>query len=157
MDLSDVFGGVFSLFLYLGLLIIGLAWPVGIIVAFFSLLKKTKEEEAALKLEIQRLVGSLPPESRAAFIVQYNAQRKNPTTAVLLALFLGGLGIHKFYLEKIGQGILYLLFCWTYIPTIVGFFEAFTITRTVLRMNRDVAREAAAMLGGDIAALARMP
>jgi TM2 domain-containing membrane protein YozV len=43
--------------------------------------------------------------------------------AALLAIFLGGFGIHKFYLGKIGQGILYLLFCWTFIPALVGFFE----------------------------------
>lgn len=48
---------------------------------------------------------------------------KNKTVAGLLGIFLGGLGIHKFYMGKIGLGILYLLFCWTYIPGIVGFIE----------------------------------
>lgn len=48
---------------------------------------------------------------------------KNKVVAGLLAIFLGFLGIHKFYLGKIGQGILYLLFCWTYIPAIIGFLE----------------------------------
>ncbi|MEE9323331.1 MAG: TM2 domain-containing protein [Candidatus Aenigmarchaeota archaeon] len=43
--------------------------------------------------------------------------------AALLAIFLGGFGIHKFYLGKTGMGILYLLFCWTFIPAIVGFIE----------------------------------
>src|SRR5688500_4448219 len=45
---------------------------------------------------------------------------KIKTTAGILAILLGGLGIHKFYLGKIGMGILYILFCWTYIPAIVG-------------------------------------
>ena len=49
---------------------------------------------------------------------------KNRIVAIILALFLGGLGIHKFYLGKVGQGILYLLFCWTGIPTIIAFVEA---------------------------------
>ena len=49
---------------------------------------------------------------------------KSKTTAGILALFLGGLGIHKFYLGQGGMGILYLLFCWTYIPAIAGFIEA---------------------------------
>ena len=48
---------------------------------------------------------------------------RNKVVAALLAIFLGGFGIHKFYLGKIGQGILYLLFCWTFIPALVGFFE----------------------------------
>lgn len=48
---------------------------------------------------------------------------KSKVVAGLLAIFLGGLGIHKFYLGKIGSGILYLLFCWTYIPGIIGFVE----------------------------------
>ena len=48
---------------------------------------------------------------------------KSKTTAGVLGLLLGSLGAHKFYLGKIGQGILYLLFCWTYIPGIIGFFE----------------------------------
>lgn len=48
---------------------------------------------------------------------------KSKVAAGLLALFLGGLGIHKFYLNKAGQGVVYLLFCWTGIPAIVGFIE----------------------------------
>ena len=48
---------------------------------------------------------------------------KSKIAAGLLAIFLGGLGIHKFYLGKIGLGILYLLFCWTAIPAFVGVIE----------------------------------
>lgn len=35
-------------------------------------------------------------------------KRKNKYVALLLCLFLGGLGAHKFYEGKIGMGILYL-------------------------------------------------
>ncbi|MFI3308423.1 TM2 domain-containing protein [Ewingella allii] len=48
---------------------------------------------------------------------------KNRIAAALLAFFLGAFGVHKFYLGKIGQGFLYLLFCWTFIPSIVAFVE----------------------------------
>ena len=48
---------------------------------------------------------------------------KSKVAAGLLAIFLGGLGIHKFYLGRPGMGILYLLFCWTYIPEIIGVIE----------------------------------
>ena len=49
---------------------------------------------------------------------------RNKTTAALLALFVGWLGIHKFYLGEMGKGIVYLLFCWTLIPAIISIFSA---------------------------------
>ncbi len=48
---------------------------------------------------------------------------KSRTTATILAILLGSLGLHKFYLGRIVWGILYLLFCCTFIPAIVGFIE----------------------------------
>lgn len=48
---------------------------------------------------------------------------KSKIAAGLLGIFLGGLGIHKFYMGKVGMGVLYLLFCWTCIPAFVGFIE----------------------------------
>lgn len=48
---------------------------------------------------------------------------KSKITAGILALLLGGLGIHKFYLGKIFQGIIYLLFCWLYIPALIALVE----------------------------------
>ncbi len=44
-------------------------------------------------------------------------------TAGLLALLLGGVGAHKFYLGDTGMGILYLCFFWTGIPAIAGLIE----------------------------------
>jgi TM2 domain-containing membrane protein YozV len=48
---------------------------------------------------------------------------KTRIVAILLALFLGGAGIHKFYLGKILTGVLYLLFCWTFIPAILALVD----------------------------------
>lgn len=42
---------------------------------------------------------------------------------IMLALFLGGAGVHKFYAGKWIMGILYLLFSWTYIPVIISLFD----------------------------------
>ena len=48
---------------------------------------------------------------------------KSRIAAGILAILLGGFGIHKFYMGKIGIGILYLVFCWTGIPSIIGLIE----------------------------------
>lgn len=49
--------------------------------------------------------------------------QKSRIAAALLAFFLGGFGIHKFYLGRIVWGFVYLLFCWTFIPSLVAFVE----------------------------------
>lgn len=48
---------------------------------------------------------------------------KNKTTATLLSFFLGTFGVHQFYLGKNIKGILYVLFCWTFIPTIISLID----------------------------------
>lgn len=53
--------------------------------------------------------------------------RKEKTTAALLSLLLGGFGAQRFYLGQTGLGILSLIFCWTYIPTIVGLVEGIVL------------------------------
>lgn len=49
---------------------------------------------------------------------------KSRTVAIALAVLLGGIGLHKFYLNRPGLGVLYVLFCWTLIPAVLGLLEA---------------------------------
>ena len=51
---------------------------------------------------------------------------KSKTVAGLLALFLGSIGIHKFYLGKSGWGIVYILLSWTYVTILVSVIEGIT-------------------------------
>ena len=41
----------------------------------------------------------------------------------ILAGLVGSFGIHKFYAGRIGKGLLYLIFCWTYIPLILSIID----------------------------------
>ncbi|NJK67678.1 MAG: NINE protein [Microcoleus sp. CSU_2_2] len=48
---------------------------------------------------------------------------KDKTLAVVIAFFIGGFGGHKFYLGNNLAGVLYLLFSWTLIPSLIAFFD----------------------------------
>ena len=48
---------------------------------------------------------------------------RNRVAAGVLAIMLGGIGVHKFYLGKIWQGLMFLLFFWTGIPALIGFVQ----------------------------------
>ena len=48
---------------------------------------------------------------------------KRRITAAALAVLLGGIGAHKFYLGQTMWGLLYLVFFWTFIPSFVSIVE----------------------------------
>ena len=55
---------------------------------------------------------------------------KNRLIAALLALLLPGLGAHHFYLGRPILGIIYLLFCWTFIPILISVIEGLVLLCT---------------------------
>lgn len=52
---------------------------------------------------------------------------KSKGIATILALFFGGFGVHWFYLDNAKRGVLYLVFCWTLIPTFLAIIDFFTL------------------------------
>jgi TM2 domain-containing membrane protein YozV len=87
------------------------------------------------------------PNAQAIFYQQYETVRRDEVVGILLALFLGGFGIHHFYLRRTGLGILYLCFSWTPIPWILGFIECFFMPGRVREFNAIQAAAIAGMLG----------
>jgi len=49
---------------------------------------------------------------------------KNRTTAAVFAFFLGGLGVHRFYLGQVGLGILYFCLMFIGVSFVLGFIDA---------------------------------
>lgn len=87
------------------------------------------------------------PNPQAIFYQQYNAARRDEVVGILLALFLGTFGAHHFYMRRTGLGILYLCFCWTGIPSLLGFIECFFMPGRVREFNSIQAAAIAASLG----------
>jgi TM2 domain-containing membrane protein YozV len=79
--------------------------------------------------------ANMNPQQRAWFYAEYERARKDEVVGVLFALFLGTFGLHHFYLRRNGLGVLYLLFCWTGIPAILGFIECFLMPGRVRDYN----------------------
>ena len=87
-------------------------------------IKTSQEQKPAMPMVFMNAGGAAAvsaPGPPAVYAVPVAS--KDKVTAGLLAVFLGGLGIHKFYLGRPIQGVLCILFCWTFIPTIVGAIE----------------------------------
>ena len=85
--------------------------------------------------------------AQAVFYQQYEHVRRDEVVGILLALFLGGFGVHHFYLRRTGWGIVYLCFCWTPLPWVLGFIECFFMPARVREYNAFQAAGIAAALG----------
>lgn len=73
----------------------------------------------------------------------FMSQKKDPTLYLILALLLGGIGIHHFYVGNSTLGIIFLLMSWTFIPAIIALFNAFNHKKNVQQANMELARKIA--------------
>jgi len=93
------------------------------------------------------------PSSDAARLMQYDAAKKSTGIAYLLWFFLGGLGVHRFYLGQTGSGIaMAIIFVLSVITSFVvigllgfivigiwWFVDAFLIPGIATRVNQELA------------------
>lgn len=84
--------------------------------------KKEEKRENASNSGININVSNNQANTTPMYIAN-NTKAVNKVVYCLLALFLGGLGVHKFYAGKIGTGILFIMFCWTFIPSFIAFID----------------------------------
>ena len=121
-----------------------------IVLAFLCriLIRKSAEESKRMEEQYLRILQSLPRDQQMNFSIQFQGVKKNITTGILLAVFLGFAGAHWFYLGKTGRGFLYLIFCWTGIPSIIGIIDAFSMSNKIKKYNLEKASQIAAFLSG---------
>jgi len=90
-----------------------------------------------------QLQSTMTDQQCLAFQGEYFARRKDPVIGILLALFLGSFGAHRFYLGQNGIAIIYILFCWTAIPGFIALIEAFFMSGRVRAWNAQMAADVA--------------
>tara|TARA_B100000886_G_scaffold336523_1_gene295477 strand:+ start:262 stop:579 length:318 start_codon:yes stop_codon:yes gene_type:complete len=92
--------------------------------------------------EIILLMKNMTSEEKVMFTAEYTDGKKDVFVGVLLAIFLGGLGIHKFWIGDNILGVIYLVFCWTFIPSLIALIDACLMSSSVRKYNNSIARKA---------------
>ena len=87
--------------------------------------KKFKKNEENVNSGININVSNSQNIGQPIYVAN-NTKAVNKVIYCLLTFFFGGIGIHKFYAGKTSSGILYLFFCWTFIPGFIAFIELIT-------------------------------
>ena len=72
----------------------------------------------------------------AIILKQNGTKYRSKYTATLLSFFLGAIGLQKFYLGESRKGVYSILFCWTFIPALVGIIDFVKIaTMNAVKFN----------------------
>jgi TM2 domain-containing membrane protein YozV len=73
---------------------------------------------------------------------------KDKNAAGILALFLGWLGFHRFYLGQTGLGIVYFMFCWFPVVWLIAIIDAISLFAMDQRRFDEKYNNAAPLFGG---------
>ena len=85
-------------------------------------------EKVDFSVDLEQALGVYAPQDYEILAHYYPGlfsvpQGPDRVTASVLAILLGGLGVHHFYMGETALGILDILFCWTGIPSLVAFID----------------------------------
>lgn len=82
---------------------------------------ETQKNNTEDKINIQ-IVNENTQQQNNGLYVQ-SGKVVNKIAYLLITLFLGAFGGQKFYEGKVGTGIVYLIFCWTIIPSFIALID----------------------------------
>ena len=86
-------------------------------------------------------ISNLTDTQKTMWIAETSRRKKDKAMALILNFFLGGLGMHHFYLGKTAWGVMYFLLCWTFIPALIAFVDLFLSNGKVNAYNDKVERD----------------
>ncbi len=90
-------------------------------------------------MDTQDINSQLPTQQLDLYNELGVAKGKSIITAVVLILLFGMFGAHKFYQNKTGEGVLYLVFSWTLIPLFFALIDLFFIAGQIRWANERAA------------------
>ena len=64
--------------------------------------------------------------------------KRDKTLGGVLAIFTGTIGLHKFYMGQWKQGLVYLLFFWSGVPTVLGIIDGARLLTQAAEETPDV-------------------
>lgn len=117
----DPFDTMFTFLAGLLVALLAITVLVALVYILTGLLNSTRRAERAAAAALQEALNGVPRESQEAFLSYTNQRAKSPTLAVFLALFLGWLGAHRFYLRDYGLGFVFLAYFLLGIPAFIAF------------------------------------
>lgn len=94
-------------------------------------------------IEHALLMQDMTDSQRLMFLSEFNSHAKKKSVCYLWLIFTGGLGGHHYYMGNAISGVLYTVFCWTFIPLICAFFELFIAWSYVENHNNKIANDIA--------------
>jgi len=106
-----------------------------IYIPFYALKSSNKYKNLCSDIDEFEIQNKLSDSQRLLYNIEIEKVRKNRTTGLLLSLFLGGIGAHHYYTGSIGKGVVYTLFCWTFIPAILALADCFYIMNYIDYLN----------------------
>lgn len=87
-------------------------------------LKKMNTQQEEKEMTNEQLQNEVLKEQLAQLkSMKEDSNKPSLVVYLLLALFLGGIGAHDFYVGKPVTGLVKLAFCWTGIPVIISLFN----------------------------------
>lgn len=93
---------------------------------------------------VRLLTEDMSKQEKFQFQSLYQQRKKSVGVAVVLALLLGGVGAQHFYMGRIGNGVIFALFCWTFIPAILSLIQCCFLGSEIRYLNERIARDIAA-------------
>ena len=89
---------------------------------------------------INQYLAAVPADRIATVNAIYQNTRKHLSTAMILAIVGGGLGMHRVYLGKRKSALAMFLFFWTGVPLVIAMFDLVAMPKTVSEYNLVVIR-----------------